>query len=250
MIARAIRFGQRYAVIIVALAGAFLIKYHYSRASVDDLRWVLAPTAWLSAHLLGTELSFRVGEGYLSREHSILISSACAGVNFLVVALSALGLGCAPRDGGLRSAVRFLLVIPPLAYAATLATNALRIALSVRLAPPAMRWSGLDFASVHRWLGILIYLGGLALLLVLSRRLLAGGAVGPNDRAGWAGLLLTGLGCYAGVTLLVPLLLGAGRNPAYWAHAAPVAGLVFVSGALILTARRRTRDDGPRDTGG
>ena len=83
----------RLATIAAALAVAWLLKHHYSQASAEALRWILAPTAWLSWLVLGGDFQLLPDQGYLSREHSILISPACAGVNFLIVAFLSLVLG-------------------------------------------------------------------------------------------------------------------------------------------------------------
>jgi hypothetical protein len=57
-------------------------------------------------------------------------------------------------------------------------------------------------------------------------------------------VLLLALGCYAAVTLLVPLLRGAYRSPEFWSHAAPVSVLVGAVAALLFAAKGRTWDDG------
>ena len=89
--------AERYGWAVAALALAGLLKHHYSHASAEDLRWILQPTTFLTSCLVSGEFAFQPGEGYLSREHSVLISPACAGVNFLVVALLSLVLGFSGR---------------------------------------------------------------------------------------------------------------------------------------------------------
>ncbi len=72
----------------VALGAAWGLKRHYSLATAEELRWILQPTTALTQVVLGSDFAFRPGEGYLSRELSILISPACAGVNFLIASVS------------------------------------------------------------------------------------------------------------------------------------------------------------------
>jgi len=232
--------------IVATLAVAWLLKHHYSHASAEDLRWILAPTTWLTSLFVSGEFAFQAGQGYLSREQSVLISPACAGVNFLVVALLSLVLGFSSRCSGLRQKADWFVTSLVLAYLTTLLINALRIGLSIAVAHLAARTTGLTFQSVHRLLGIFIYLAGLLSLCLtvqvwLSSRGRRPGKAGPLRRS-QAPLLA--LGCYVAVTLLVPLLGGAAHNPEYWSHAAPVSVLVVASAALLFAARGRTWDDG------
>jgi exosortase K len=249
------RWFERYAVVAGALALAALLKLHYSRAAAEDLRWVLSPTAMLSELVLGRSFCFRSGEGYLSRELSILISPACAGVNFMIIALLSLALGFARPLPTWSKRAQALLGWLVLAYAATIWVNTLRIALSVAFGHWTARALGLTFQSVHRLIGIGAYLAGLTALCLTVRHWLASrfprrstehpGALGGCECVpGWRRVVLRGLGCYAAVTLVVPLLRGAGATPEYWLHAVPVSVGVVVSGALLFAARGRTWDDG------
>src|SRR5215475_6701931 len=77
---------NRIAQCVVALACAFALKLHYSTASADQLRWILAPTTALVELISGVSFEFESHAGYISRERSFLIASSCAGVNFLIAA--------------------------------------------------------------------------------------------------------------------------------------------------------------------
>jgi exosortase K len=249
MKARLREHAERYGFVVVALLLAWLLKRHYSHASAEDLRWILAPTTWLTSLFVPGEFAFQAGQGYLSREQSVLVSPACAGVNFLVVALLSLTFGFSGSFRSIGQRGCWLATSLGLAYLATLLVNALRIGLSIAVAHLATRVTGLTFQSVHRLLGILVYLAGLlGLCLTVQVWLSSRGAHAPGGSrtrgAGRARVLLFALGCYAAVTLLVPLLGGAGRNPEFWSHAAPVSVLVVVSAALLFAARGRTWDDG------
>ncbi len=238
--------AERHVFTVVALGLAWLLKHHYSQASAEELRWILAPTTWLTSRFVPGEFAFQAGQGYLSRAQSVLISPACAGVNFLIVALLSLVLGFSGGWIGLRMRAQWLATSVGLAYLATLVINALRIGLSVAVAHLAARVTGLTFQSVHRLIGIFIYLAGLlALCLTVQLWLSSRGVLCRRpSRAGGNRALLLALGCYASVTLLIPLLRGAAHNPEFWAHAAPVSVLVVVSAALLFAARGRTWDDG------
>jgi exosortase K len=230
-----------------ALLVAALLKWHYSHATADELRWILAPTSWVTALVLRSDFAFYVGEGYLSRERSILVSPACAGVNFLIVALLSLTLGFGHYFSAWRQRLCWLGAASVVAYSATVIVNTLRISLSVGVAHLAAQRLGLTFQEAHRLLGIVVYLAGLLVLCLTfqlwlsSRRASrAYGSPTPGRRAA----LLVALACYVGVTLVVPLLRGGAHNPEYWSHAAPVSVVVGVVGALLFAARGRTWDDG------
>jgi len=248
-------FVERHAFAVGALALAGLLKYHYSHASAEGLRWILAPTTWLTSLFVSGEFAFQAGQGYLSREQSVLISPACAGVNFLIVVLLSLVLGFSGHFSSLRQRARWCAASLVLAYLATLLVNALRIGLSIGLSHLATRVTGLTFQSIHRLLGIFIYLAGLLSLCLtvqvwLSSRRASSRhcSLAPgNARRSFArgrGALLLPLGCYVAVTLLVPLLGGAANKPEFWSHAAPVSVLVVAAAALLFAARGRTWDDG------
>jgi len=241
-------YAERYGVVVVALVLAYMLKEHYRRASAEDLRWILAPTTWLTSLFVSGDFAFQAGQGYLSRAQSVLISPACAGVNFLIVALLSLVLGFSGAFPSLRQRGGWLVTAVGLAYATTLLVNAARIGLSIAVAHLAARVTGLTFQSVHRLLGIFTYLAGLLTLCLTVQVWLSSRA--PRAAVNRGSALLTSraplvaLGCYAAVTLLVPLWGGAARNPEYWSHAAPVSVLVAVVAALLFAARGRTWDDG------
>jgi exosortase K len=155
-----------------ALAIAYLVKRHYSSASADELRWILGPTAVLVEAATGAPFAFVPGEGYLSREAYFLIAPACAGLNFLVAAFLAgcvlsarLGGGALRRAGALAGALAFAAV-------ATLAANALRISLALKLHTSRPELFGLDPAGAHRLLGVVIYVACLCGFFALGERAL------------------------------------------------------------------------------
>ncbi|HXK16246.1 MAG TPA: exosortase K, partial [Polyangiaceae bacterium] len=246
MKARLQQLGERHALTVVALALAGLLKRFYSQASAEELRFILLPTSWLTSLGVDTEFAFRAGQGYLSREESVLISPACAGVNFLIVAFVSLVVGFSGRFVTLPRRSLWLVASAAIAFLTTLVVNALRISLSIALAHLATRYLGLTFQSVHRLLGVSVYLAGLLGLCLTSELWLSsrGRPARARGAFGRSQVLLLALGCYAGVTLLVPLLRGAGQSPEYWSHAAPVSVLVVVSAALLFAVGRRNWDDG------
>lgn len=177
------------------------LKHHYSVASVADLWWVLGPTSRVLELLSGVPFPLEPGVGYVSRELATAIVPGCAGVNFMIAAWSVLL--CAH---GLRQRRPITApVLLPVAYAATVVVNALRIWLDIALRSEGLM--GLSHASQHRALGVVIYLLALAVLYRFSMLGVVGGNVGgdvPRSLHRLAPLI-----CYLGVALMIPLLNGA-----------------------------------------
>lgn len=220
---------------VVVLLGAFALKLHYSTASADDLRWILAPTSVMVEIVSGVRFEFESGAGYLSREENFLIAGSCAGVNFLIAAFLVLTLRRIFGDGGERIGWGFLPKAAGIAYLATIAANAVRIAIALewRHLPPEIEYLGSD--ELHRLEGIVIYFGFLLLLFVVSEAVDSGRLSGL-----FRGSVLPLLVYYA-VMLGVPLLNGGYRQGGrFWEHAAFVLLLPLLL-VLPLAAFRYCR---------
>lgn len=210
---------------------AYGLKRHYSRASVEDLAWILEPTAravgWLRGEWLAPDPA-----GWMPADGSYVIAPACAGVNFLILALTVSVLGFSHR---LRSPGRRLgwwLGSLLGAWGLTIAVNTARILAAVelyRLGPIA----GLTPEQAHRFLGIVVYLGALWVLYGALDVL-----TGARSRP--AGAVLVPV-AYLGMTLGVPLLTGAFRQPGglYAEHAMMVVLVTLVSTGAVICLRRR-----------
>src|SRR5262245_21103434 len=70
----------------VVLVSVFALKLYYSSANANELRWILAPTTALVELVTGRSFSFEPYAGYMIEDHSFLIASSCAGVNFMITA--------------------------------------------------------------------------------------------------------------------------------------------------------------------
>jgi hypothetical protein len=55
-------------VVVVLCAG--LVKFYYSTASVNELRWILAPTKVLVEFITGKSFAFEAYTGYMSSDHT------------------------------------------------------------------------------------------------------------------------------------------------------------------------------------
>lgn len=157
-------------VLTVALLVAWGVKRHYADARVDDLWWILSPTARLVSVLRGTAFELTPGEGYFSREQLFLIEKSCAGINFMVAAFGMLVFALFHRIGTGISGARILAVSLLASYSAAVIVNAVRIAVAMWLAAHPAALSAFGAADVHRCEGITVYFGGLVLLYELVQR--------------------------------------------------------------------------------
>jgi len=186
---------------------AFALKYHYSTATVNDLRWILAPTTFLVETFTGERFTFEPFAGYMNGDHTFLIAAACSGVNFLIIAFLMLALGKVWRDPIVewRSIPLALLA----SYAATLVANTVRIVVALQMHALDLKIGSLNGEELHRIEGIVVYFGFLLLLFIAKERSATRGA-------GVKYLLLV----YYAVTLGIPLVRGSYADPAFWQHAA------------------------------
>src|SRR5262245_5351083 len=122
----------RIAQCVVALVGAFALKLHYSAASADQLRWILAPTTALVELVSGASFEFESRAGYISRERGFLIANSCAGVNFLIAAFLTLSMKKLLGDRSKEVSWGFLPTAAMIAYLATLVANTARITIALR----------------------------------------------------------------------------------------------------------------------
>jgi exosortase K len=207
-------------VVLCALA----LKCYYSTASVNELRWILAPTTALVELLSGRSFAFESFAGYMSSDHSFVIAAPCAGVNFLITAFSMLALRSLWRDRF--QGVRWwsIPVAAGIAYVATVITNAVRIFIALDLRGAHPDW--LTANQLHRLEGIVVYFGSLLLLFVLTEA--------SRERKPMR-LLLFPLMVYYVMTLGIPLANGSWQRAGFWEHSAFVFALPLIVCAVCAS---------------
>ncbi len=220
---------------ISCVAVAYALKAGYSRASVEDLGWILAPTAKLVGALRGERL-LAGAAGWAPPDGSYVIAPACAGVNFLILAFVVSVLGFSHSFRTPRGRFLFGLCALGGAWAITLGVNTVRILAAIELyrrEPPA----GWTPEQLHRLLGVVVYLGALWGLFAALDRLTAKRQAGSSTPA--AALLLVP-GAYLGMTLGVPLWTGAFREEGdrFAQHAIMVSLAALVAYVAALAVRR------------
>jgi len=179
---------NRNAQLVVVLFCAGALKLYYSTASVNQLRWILAPTTLLVELVSGTGFAFESHAGYLSSDGSFLIAASCAGVNFLITAFLMLSLRKLWRDGTRKGsdnlAWRFIPAAALFAYLVTIIANGVRISLALHLQRMSQEVSWLTPNQLHRFEGIFVYFGFLLMLFAVSEKLSAEDSAGPSSHEG------------------------------------------------------------------
>jgi exosortase K len=215
--------------LLVVVLCALALKYHYSTATVDQLRWILAPTTALVELLSGRSFQFESYTGYMSSDHTFVIAAPCAGVNFLIMAFLMLGLRRLWRDR-FQASWSFLPVTAAVAYVATLITNTTRIFVALEMQKHSVEVSWLTANQLHRLEGIVVYFGFLLLLFMLAERRRGGNP---------ARLFLVPLFVYYAITVGIPIVNGSYKHGApFWEHFGFVLVLPLIFVVPLLLIRR------------
>lgn len=227
---------------LLALGVAWALKLHYSRAGAEELLWILSPLARLAGFLCGLEFTWVAETGFVHHARGLCIAPACAGVNFLILAFVALHLmfmvSFRPLRPGWRTCLTWV-VLFPVAWAVALLVNALRVAGSVVLYGADIYRAWFTPELVHEVFGICLYLAALVALCAAAKAVLAR----PGRNAPLFGIVL---GCYFGMTVLLPLCNGAATRygSRFLLHAALVSGCLLLAACLRLAVRHCKRAAG------
>ena len=245
----------RIAQLVAVLGGALSLKFYYSTATVNQLRWILAPTTTLVEIVTRSRFEFESHAGYMKSDHTFLIAASCAGVNFLITAFLMLSLrklwNDRLRDAGrgvkqILSDWSFLPISIVFAYLATIFANTIRISTALLHGGSAeVGW--FDREQLHRIEGIVIYFGVLLALFMFSEVLFCRRVSNetPEQRLTTAQRLfqqcLFPLLIYYGTTLGLPILNGAYHRADFWEHLSFVliTPLILILPVAMLRIYRR-----------
>ena len=215
---------------------ALALKFYYSTAMPDELRWILAPTTLFVELLSGERFEFESLAGYMSSDHRFVIAVPCAGVNFLITAFLMLALRRLWRERFSRVNWSMIPFAAVLAYIATLIANTARIWLALELRARSVEVSGLTNNQLHRIEGIVVYFGFLLLLFWLVERVESSKALRLER------VLVFPVLIYYAVTLGIPLANGSYRQgTTFWEHSLFVLALpvLFLAPLAAWYAWRR-----------
>ncbi len=219
--------------LFVALA-TWAMKRYYAEAPVDELQWILGPTATLVTALTRVSFEWEPGQGYLSRERFFLIAKACAGINFMIAAFGMMAVVRGRRVRSCRAAAGVLLLCVVASYSAAVCVNAARITIAMWLAAHPIGFAGMTAAQIHRVEGIACYFGGLVLLYQLVQYVDRGSECVSPGAEGACPPKYARIGrCEGGVPLFWYLVITVAVP---LANGAASAGKVFVEHTLFVLA--------------
>ncbi len=75
---------------VVAIIAVLSLKYYYSNADAETLRWILNPVARMVTMFSGFKFEWDLHAGFVNYSHSVAMAPACAGVNFLIICFAAI----------------------------------------------------------------------------------------------------------------------------------------------------------------
>ncbi len=157
------------------------MKYLYSKASCDDLRWILGPTArWVE---ILTDIPFRYepGMGYANHGLRFLIAPSCSGVQFLIITAAMLIFSFSHSVGdcsvkvhipGIALGFGWIVVSLLLSYVSTVFVNGLRIVVAIYL-PWLFERTGVFRGlftpdRLHTVIGVVVYFAALLTIYRLT----------------------------------------------------------------------------------
>ncbi len=205
--------------VFVILVCAATVKYYYSKANVNDLRWILAPTTFAVEIATGAEFRYEPYSGYLKSDRTFLIAASCSGINFLITAFLLLTIR---RLWQLRLAGfkwQYLLFAGLIAYFTTIVANAVRISTALQMQWLALENGGFNPNQLHLMGGIVVYFGFLLLLYAISEKVHSKSSNKPTPRSSQIGSFLIPLAIYYLIVLGIPLVNGAYKQGnVFWEH--------------------------------
>lgn len=161
--------GLFYAVGLTAMLG---LKFYYSIAAANDLRWMLGPIARLVGLLAGIQFQWDSHAGFVSHAREVVIAPACAGINFLIICFSTLYFTFLARLNGAAAKCRWFCICVAAAYLITLCSNTVRILLSLYLYGAAIYGGWVTPERVHCLAGTVIYVSILLVTFLAAERFL------------------------------------------------------------------------------
>lgn len=223
------------------LATAYLLKTFYSRASSEDLAWIIAPTASVVEMVSHLNFVREAGYGWVDFEHLVVIAPACAGVNFFIMAFAMSAFQVIRHTHTRAGLIGGVAIAAVASYGLTVGANVLRVVVSTHLYRNDYHAAWLSPAAVHRIAGICIFYLFLSGYFRLFEYVLAGkeskhhktdiSDSSPHSRF----TCLTPLFWYLGFSVGVPFVNNAARNTpdTFAGHVLTICGVTLALTMLM-----------------
>ncbi len=158
----------RYLLLSLAMVLAYLLKAHFSTATVEELHYILAPTTSVVEFLTAQKFSFLKDVGYMNPEQTFAIAKPCSGLNFFITAT--LMLLFLYLRGSWPQLLGKMLLVVLCTFVFTVWLNAGRIIMAMVL-HSNIEWFEMSFARLHHIQGIVVYFAALVGLYSITSRL-------------------------------------------------------------------------------
>ena len=148
------------------------LKFFYSRASSDELVWILGPTARWVTILSGIPFVYVPGMGYVNHDLLFLIAPSCSGVQFMLITIATLLFSFVHRPASFRGKLCWTLSGICASYLLTVFVNGLRIILAYYI-PLCLENAGIYIpsltpAKLHTIIGTMVYFLSLFVIYQLA----------------------------------------------------------------------------------
>jgi exosortase K len=205
---------------ITGLFAAVGLKYFYSSADADALKWILTPVARLVTMLNSMSFEWESHAGFVNHYHGVVIAPACAGVNFLIICFATIFFTFVSRIKGGGAKCGWFAVSVITAYLIAIFANTMRIIISIFLYGAPIYGGPVTPGRVHELAGTLIFIFVLVgTYMFVERIILRFHCPAPRlftavSRGSGRGnvsiaVLFAPFAWYVLVTVIVPLLNGA-----------------------------------------
>lgn len=225
---------------LLGFALIFGIKYFYSKAGIDQLRWILTPTAGWVRILSGIPFEYEPEVGYINHSYRFIIAASCSGVQFMMISIATLIFSFVHRMNTYKKGLGWTVFSLGISYLFTIFVNGLRIVVSIFLpltiGRPELSGSLLTPERLHTLIGIAIYFTSLFTLYqtadCISRKLSCG-AGGNSQAPAFTELLwkcIPPVFWYFAIVLGIPLL-----NRAYRHEGSKITEYAMLMAVVCLT---------------
>lgn len=157
------RFLAAAPAVILAVAAAAAFQNWYARTALEDLRWILAPTAFLTGLFSGTPYFPDPLHGYVDSGMTVAIGKNCGGVNFFVTAFLLGVFSTIHRFRSFSGRMAALAGLALSSFMLTVIANASRIAGAVAVLKLQITWEWPTKNSLHHAEGMVVFVAFLAL---------------------------------------------------------------------------------------
>lgn len=146
---------------LIGFAVVLGIKYFYSKSGSNDLKWILAPTAWWVRTLSGITFEYEPKVGYVNHFFRFIIAPSCSGVQFMMITIATLIFSFVHRMRTMKRGMCWIVLSLGVSYLITIFVNGFRIVLAIYLPVYLhMQESGSSWLTqerFHTMIGIVVY---------------------------------------------------------------------------------------------